>query len=96
MAKSKTTPADYIEERDGYATITLASPATIGGELVDTLRMREPTVGDAKAARRAKGDEEERETIGIANLCEITPKEVDGLTLRNFGRVQEAFQRFTV
>lgn len=93
-AKSSSTP-DYIAERDGFATITLASPATIAGQKVATLKMREPTVGDMKRMQRHSGDEADREIFGMASLCEISPDDVEALSLRNMSRMQEAFGLFT-
>lgn len=90
-----TTPA-YIVEEDGYAVITLFKPATVNGQKVSVLRMREPTVGDGKAIANGRGTEADKNIAAIANLCEITPKEVEALTLRNMARVQEAFELFTV
>jgi len=86
---------DFITEDDGFMTITLRSKATINGEKVETLRMREPTVDDINVMQKMKGDDAGKEVKIISNLCEITPSEVSALTLRNFGRVQEAFKLFT-
>jgi hypothetical protein len=94
-AKKEKTP-DYIVEHDGFAVITLHSPAKIDGVKVTEITMREPTVGDDKRTSKFKGDESDRVTFGMSNLCEISPEDIDGLTLRNFNRLAEAFQLFTM
>jgi len=93
MSDKKETP-EYIEERDGFMYVTLASPATIEGTKLDVMKMREPTVGDMRRMQKIK-DEAEREIVGMSDLCEISPKDVEGLSLRNYGRLQEAFALFT-
>ncbi|MGO4521110.1 phage tail assembly protein [Dyella sp. 2RAF44] len=93
-AKNSDTPS-YIAEGDGQAVITLAAPATINGEKVTQITMREPTVGDMKRLQKHKGDEAEKEIYGVSSLCEISTEDVEGLSLRNFARVQEAFALFS-
>ncbi|WP_164931732.1 phage tail assembly protein [Dyella sp. M7H15-1] len=85
---------DYIEEVDGGVVITLAAPATINGQSVQTLSMREPCGRDLKAAQNAKGTDADKEFRLFANLLECTPADVEELTLRNLRRVQEAFKFF--
>jgi hypothetical protein len=79
---------EYIKEVDGAVEVTLTDGRT--------LRMREPTVRDMKNARKAKGGEEEIATAMICNLCELAPDELDAITLRNFNRLNEAFELFTL
>jgi len=86
---------EFIVEKDGFAVITLARPEKVNGETVDALSMREPTVGDMKVVQTFKGSDAEREIFGIGNLTGLTPKEVEALSMRNFGRLQEAFKLFT-
>jgi hypothetical protein len=85
---------EYLEENDGGAVITLASPAVIHGEEVKVLRMREPRGVDLKAAQNAKGSDADREFRLFANLLEVSPADIENLTLRNLRRVQEAFKFF--
>lgn len=85
---------DFIKEGEGFADITFAKPATINGEEVTGIRMREPTVADLKAAHVVK-DDAAREVTIFANLCDCTPADIDSLTLRNYGRMQKAFELFT-
>ena len=98
MAKTKTNQNDtpsWIVEHDGFAVIELHRPATFGGQKQTHVTMREPCVGDMKRVQNHKGGEADKEIFAIANLCEITPEEVEKLTLRNMSRVQAAFALFT-
>lgn len=94
MAKNKSN-TDFIIEADGFATITLARPEKVNGVQQAELRMREPTVGDWKIINNFKGSEADKEILGIANLCDCSPKCVEGFSLRNMARAQAAFALFT-
>lgn len=78
-----------------YVDVELSRPLEIDGTKVSKLRMREPTVGDQIAVQKMKGDDTDKELAMMANLCEITPEDVQKLTLRDFRRLQEAFLGFT-
>ncbi|HHW4682637.1 MAG TPA: phage tail assembly protein [Xylella sp.] len=86
---------EYIQEEQGYVRITLVSPVNINGTAVHQVRMREPTAGDLKRAFSLPGNESERELRIFSNLMEITPEELEAFSLRNYKRLQEAFQVFT-
>lgn len=87
----------YISEvAEGYK-IELAKPLDIDGAKVSEIVMREPTVQDLLAAEmQAKGmGSAMQEVTMFANLCDISPEQVKTMTVRNYGRVQEAFKLFT-
>ncbi|HKY46155.1 MAG TPA: phage tail assembly protein [Pyrinomonadaceae bacterium] len=86
---------DYLKEGDGYVDITLAKPATIAGAKVSSIRMREPTVSDLEAGQKNAGNDAAREITIFANLCEVSPEDLRGLVLRNYARLQAAYQLFT-
>lgn len=92
--KNKGAP-DYITEGDGYADITLASPAVINGAKTATLRMREPDVSDLETSNDSKDSAAKAEIALFANLCEIAPEDIRKLKLRNYSRLQAAFSLFT-
>lgn len=79
---------EYIELDGNKATILLTDGSTI--------TMREPTVKDLRAANKSSKSSEDVELSLLANLTELSPAELDALTLRNYGRVQEAFKLFTI
>ena len=87
----------YISEvAEGYK-IELAKPLDIDGAQVSEIVMREPTVQDHLAAEmQAKGlGSAMQEITMFANLYNVSPEQVKTMTLRNYGRVQEAFKLFT-
>lgn len=79
---------DYIVMGDDSATITLSDGKT-------TITMREPTVLDSKVANKGSKTDAEIETTMMGNLCELTPADIDKLTLKNYRRLQAAFMLFT-
>ena len=87
----------YISEvAEGYK-IELAKPLDIDGAKVSEIVMREPTVQDHLAAEmQTKGMGSAMQEITMfANLCDVSPEQVQTMTLRNYGRVQAAFKLFT-
>ncbi|RYH04136.1 phage tail assembly protein [Salipiger sp. IMCC34102] len=84
---------DYLV-RDGETiaiTFDGAGPK-IDGTAVKTITMREPTVGDqlaveGKSAMRA-------EVAMFANLCDLDPETVSSLSMKHYGRLQEAYGSF--
>lgn len=75
--------------------IKLQSGVEISGALVKTITMREPTVGDAIAAQDYKGNSAAQEVAYIANLCEVSPAEIQSMTMRDYKRLQDALAAFT-
>ncbi|TCB36842.1 phage tail assembly protein [Acinetobacter sp. ANC 4910] len=88
---------EYISEvAEGYK-ITLLKPLDIDGAKVSEIVMREPTVQDLLAAEmQAKSlGAAKQEIVMFANLCDVTPEQIQATTLRNYGRLQAAFKLFT-
>jgi len=75
--------------------VLLNTPVTIDGVSVDRLTMREPQVSDMYAAKRAKTKPEDIEIMLFANLCEVAQETIMALSMRDYGRLQKAFQEFT-
>ncbi|MDN7142685.1 phage tail assembly protein [Pseudomonas sp. JQ170] len=75
-------------------TVTLSKPTQANGVEVDALRLRAPTVRDIRAAQAtAGGDDEQREMNLFASLAEVGPKDLEGLTLKDYARVQAGYFR---
>jgi hypothetical protein len=88
--------AEHIKANaDGSVTVTLASGIDMSGARVKVLTLREPTVADQIAAQEIKGTTAAQEVALIANLAQVTPDEIKGMTLRDYRRVQEALVGFT-
>jgi len=83
-----------VKYGDGFADITLSREFDIGGTKTTALRMREPTVKDQRAAFKQSDNENDRELAMFANLCEISPGELERLPLRDFAVLQDAFLGF--
>lgn len=75
-------------------TLKLTQPATFSGVKQDSLTLRAPLVRDIRnASKLAPEDNEERELILFAALAEVSPAELEGLTYKDYGRLQEGYFR---
>ena len=91
----KTADPNIIENADGSVTVKFDDrPLKIDGTAVKSLNMREPTVNDQLVARKSGLGDEEAEVNMIANLCELPPDAVRGMTMRQYVRLQEALAGF--
>lgn len=84
---------EFITAGEGFVDITLARPLKVAGADVSKVRMREPTVADQLAIDKITGDAA-KEIALLANLCELTPEDLKGLTLKDYRRLQQAFAGF--
>lgn len=74
------------------AVVTLTRPSNANGVPVETLTLRAPIVREVRAADRASnGDEEQRELMLFAGLAEVGLKDLEGLKLADYRRVQAAY-----
>ncbi|KJK17169.1 phage tail assembly protein [Pseudomonas sp. 2(2015)] len=93
MINAKKIPAWMVLSGEAV-TVTLSKPSEANGVQVDTLRLRAPTVRDIRAAQtNAGGDDEQRELNLFASLAEIGAKDVEGLTLKDYSRLQAGYFR---
>ncbi|MFJ2536616.1 phage tail assembly protein [Pseudomonas sp. NPDC087614] len=91
QATDKTLPVWLSLSATG-AVVTLSRPSAVNGVEVETLALRAPAVREVRAADRAsKGDEEQRELMLFAGLAEIGIKDLEGLKLTDYRRVQTAY-----
>lgn len=76
--------------------IKLSRMIEVDGVKVDALAMREPTVEDMLVVKKSAGKSPEDQELSLfANLCEVEPSVIRGLTLRDYKRVQKAFALLT-
>ena len=74
------------------AVVTLTRPSQANSVDVETLTLRNPTVREVRAAdRAANGDDEQRELMLFAGLAEVGLKDLEGLKLADYRRVQAAY-----
>lgn len=90
-------PKWLVENEDGSITIKfddLKRAPKIDGTEVKVLVMREPTVGDQLLADKSSAHAGDREVTVFANLTEQSPGAIEALSLRQYGRLQEAYSAF--
>lgn len=93
MNKVSKTPS-WLEVRADGVTVTLSKPAQANGVQVDKLQMRAPTVRDIRAAQTTAGsDDEQREMNLFASLAEVGQQDLEGLTLKDYSRLQAGYFR---
>lgn len=93
MTDLKKLPAWLIVTADS-ATVTLSRPCEINSVVVDRLTLRSPTVREVRAANAtAGGDDEAREMHLFASLSESGVKDLEGLKLTDYQRLQAAYFR---
>jgi hypothetical protein len=78
----------------GHTDIPLSRPLTLGGAKVSSVRMREPTVNDQLAMDTMPGSDAQKEIGVFANLTELAPADIQTLPLRDYRKLQKAFQSF--
>lgn len=74
--------------------VTLSRPSQANGVQVDNLSLRAPTVRDIRAAQSAgNSDDEQRELNLFASLAEVGVKDLEGLALKDYSRLQAGYFR---
>lgn len=74
--------------------ITLTKPCEANGVQVDSLSLRAPTVRDIRTAQStANSDDEQRELNLFASLAEVSVKDLEGLALKDYSRLQAGYFR---
>ena len=80
----------------GAATIELDYPIQIHGTEVRSFQMRRPKVKDQVLAGKMGGTDEEKEIRLFANLCEVTPENIEDLDVCDYKQIVEAYKGFFV
>lgn len=74
--------------------VKLTAPSTINGVKVDSIRLRSPTLLEVRTAQKANpGDDEKMELMLFSSLAEAGPGDLEGLKLKDYVRVQNAYFR---
>jgi hypothetical protein len=85
---------EWLKVTPESAVVTLSRPCDANGVRVETLTLRAPVVREVRAADRASnGDDEQRELMLFAGLAEVGLKDLEGLKLVDYRRVQAAYSR---
>lgn len=85
---------DFLTHGEGFVDVKLNRAIEISGVKTDVIRMREPTVRDQETAGNIQGSDATREIMTFANLCEIAPDDIRGLSMRDYKRLQSAYLTF--
>ncbi len=84
----------YLVLEADRVTVKLSRPSECNGVQVDTISLRAPTVRDIRSAQQAtNGDDEQRELNLFASLAEVGVKDLEGLTLKDYSRLQSGYFR---
>lgn len=74
--------------------VKLTKPSEANGVQVDQISLRAPTVRDIRAAQQGAGaDDEQRELNLFASLAEVGVKDLEGLALKDYNRLQTGYFR---
>ncbi|RMT94828.1 hypothetical protein ALP38_00514 [Pseudomonas amygdali pv. sesami] len=84
-----------MDDPDGRECVgELTKPAEVNSVQVDTITMRAPTVRDVRTAQAAaNGDDEQRELNLFASLAEMSVRDLEGLSLKDYSRLQAGYFR---
>ncbi|WP_237860037.1 phage tail assembly protein [Pseudomonas sp. PGPR81] len=93
MALAKKTP-QWLTLSAERVTVRLSRASEVNGVQVDSLSLRAPTVGDIRNAQTGgTADEEQRELNLFASLAEVGIKDLEGLALKDYSRLQAGYFR---
>ncbi|MHC2145308.1 phage tail assembly protein [Pseudomonas alkylphenolica] len=93
MNQANKTPS-WLAVSAERVVVTLTRPSEANGVQVDSLSLRAPTVRDIRAAQSAaNSDDEQRELNLFASLAEVAVKDLEGLALKDYSRLQAGYFR---
>ncbi len=93
MAQAKQ-PPQWLTLDSERVTVRLSRPSEANGVQVDSLTLRAPTVRDIRNAQAGGGtDDEQRELNLFASLAEVGIKDLEGLALKDYSRLQSGYFR---
>lgn len=84
----------YLALSADSVTVTLSKAVELNGVQQDKITLRAPTVRDMRVAQTTGGlDDEQRELNLFASLAEVGVKDLEGLTVKDYTRVQTGYFR---
>lgn len=93
MAQAKKLP-QWLTVDTERVTVRLSRPSEANGVQVDSLSLRAPTVRDIRNAQvGGVADDEQRELNLFASLAEVGVKDLEGLALKDYSRLQTGYFR---
>ncbi|MCF1489771.1 phage tail assembly protein [Pseudomonas sp. AA27] len=93
MAQTKKLP-QWLTVDAERVTVRLSRHSEANGVQVDSLSLRAPTVRDIRNAQAGGvADDEQRELNLFASLAEVGVKDLEGLALKDYSRLQTGYFR---
>ncbi len=93
MSQANTNPS-WMTLTAESVSVKLSKPAEVNSVQVDTITMRAPTVRDVRTAQAAaSGDDEQRELNLFASLAQMGVRDLEGLSLKDYSRLQAGYFR---
>lgn len=90
--KSPNKLPDWLSLNLDNAVVTLTRPSEVNGVKLDALVLRAPLVREVRAADRAAGDDDEQRELQLfASLAEAGIKDLEGLKVVDYRRLQAAY-----
>ena len=90
---SKKNP-DWLIVGADSVVVKLSRHAEMNGVKQNQINLRVPTVGDLRAAAKQNKDDKEAQEITLfASLAGCAPADIERLTVKDYGRVQEGYFR---
>ena len=84
----------YLALAADRVTVTLSKPTELNGITLDAITLRAPTVRDIRNAQTtAAGNEEQAELNLFASLSEVGAKDLEGMALKDYTRLQTGYFR---
>ncbi|TWD49504.1 phage tail assembly protein [Pseudomonas sp. SJZ131] len=85
---------DWLVLTGEHAVVTLSRPSEANGVKVEKVTLRAPTLRQELAADAAvQGDAEQRELLLFAGLAEMGIKDIEGLKLVDYHRLQAGYEQ---
>lgn len=82
----------YLKLTAENVTVTLTKPTEMNGIKVDTITLRAPTVRDMRmSSQTSDGDDEQRELNLFASTAEVSIKDTEGLTYKDYNRISTGY-----
>lgn len=82
----------YLKLTAENVTITLTKPSEMNGIKVDTITLRAPTVRDIRVSAQTGGDDDEQRELNLfASLAEVSVKDLEGLTYKDYNRISTGY-----
>lgn len=75
-------------------TIELEYPVISDGLQMNMLHMRRPIVSDMLCSDKRQGSDAQKEIALFANLCEVAPSVIESVDMKDYSKLQAAYQGF--